>query len=1000
MDILLFGQLVDFPHENKGFLERGRNARQYWNCVWMLQIHKDNHLWNDRVVQKLQNRNEITLSSVCQWVASYDGILKSVTTENYCLKFSIRIFSKRNYEKFRHLLVENQLERDLEPILLDKEVLEHNSRSRYHMKILHRRSSYTVITKEADGYESDDSALSSNPDLENLAQVAMPDEWFNNFTRRVDEMQTEIREFKQNFIEALNENFKAISEKLYGQIREVHRKMERLNEDVKSSDAQTEKMSSGRFQHVFQKIELLRRQQEQTFSKVAQLESTTTESNALVFELHQKVDSLRRTVQQHSGDIENKSSECSRIKELLAMIIKSLEMDCSLKCKLSPQGLSREQLTVKSEEIFLNVRQSDQVNCNASRDSNDSENIESHSSMSTEDTNGIPDKKSTLTFKGEMDDLSSCEFNDTIYPFYSEEHVIKQVPTDISPESNRPLSPTLAKAISEYGSELLISDDGEETELLEDITTESASSEEPADTESYQNIITETNRSDQQYVMMKYCTHSNRTLNLSDHKNSKLVRRTTEKVPEDCKEELNLSKINPSYTENTCISDDRIQINNEIDHNNADVEVSNSECDTDIEETLKVSGLTKSKPVIRTVKEALKVDHEESRLHGLDTMLCVDVSGSMTSKVMEQVKSSIFSFLDVVEEIAIDDGLEENIGLTVFGKETKILVQLTNDYTKFRRAIESLTVGGTSPIHTALSLCRLELQRNGHATCIHEHCIAPRIILFTDGRVTRDSYMDMSESEHAPKDPEKYEEITTFVQQLGTEGFQLFTVGTGRQTNKEFLERLANLGGGKYFDLDNISVLTKHFKYQFIVGEVIHRCRETSIGYLNMDYKTQLQQIIGNQTCKIDQEDIVQIEEFLLSSEELTDVEYPGLPKLGSRVKTNTGEVGTVVKHRKLNWIKIKLDSGDIIYRHFIQNAQNNELATIDDPRKAKDEFDFCVGAMVVGGDPTNNRKGFIYDKLNLGFVKVKWQDGLREILKIHDLRLIRNGSRTERCDF
>lgn len=41
------------------------------------------------------------------------------------------------------------------------------------------------------------------------------------------------------------------------------------------------------------------------------------------------------------------------------------------------------------------------------------------------------------------------------------------------------------------------------------------------------------------------------------------------------------------------------------------------------------------------------------------------------------------------------------------------------------------------------------------------------------------------------------------------------------------------------------------------------------------------------------------IEEFLLQSEELFDSEYPGLPKLGSRVQTKDGRCGTVVRHRK-----------------------------------------------------------------------------------------------------
>ncbi|XP_062621574.1 uncharacterized protein LOC134283133 [Saccostrea cucullata] len=1008
----LFGQLVDLPNENKRFLEKDKNARQFWSCEWTFQTFKDNHLWNDRVVQKLQNWNMITLSSVCQWVASYDGILKSITAENMCLKFSIRILSKRNYERFRHLMEENQIERDLESILLDKEVLHYNPRSRYNIKILHHHFS----TKEADirhiGFESDDSGLSSfNPDPENLAQEAVPDEWLNNHTRRMEEMQRELKESQQKCLETLNENFKAICEKINVQIREVDKKMERLNEDIKSSDAQTEKMSSGRFQHVFQKVELLRRQQEETFSKVTQLESTTTESNALVYELHQKVDSLKRTVQQstqhHSGDAKDKSSECTQLKELLARIIESMEMDGYLKCKRYSQCLSREQQTFESEENLSDVMQPYQANGNACRDSQDLENIESNPSTSIEDVNDITDKNSTMSFRKEtnetlrhgMDDLFICEYNDTIYPFYIEEPALKQVPDDISSESNRPMSPTLEKAISEYGGELFVS--GERTGLLEVMTTESTSSEEARETESYQNIIKETNGRDQEYVTKKYYTDSDQNPNISDQENSKLVTRTTltENVLEDCEGDVHISKLNPSLTEKNCISDDKTQIHNAIDRNNPDMEVSHSECDTDTEETLRVSGLTKSKPVIRTVKEALRVNEEESRLHGLDTMLCVDVSGSMTSKVIEQVKSTIFDFLDGVEEIAIDEGLEENIGLTIFGRETKIVVQLTNDYSKLRQAIETLSLGGTSPIHTALSLCRLELERNGHATCIHEHCVAPRIILFTDGRVTRDSYMDMSESEQAPKDPEKFEEITTFVRQLGTEGYQLFTVGTGRQTNKEFLESLATLGGGKYFDLDNISFLTKYFKYQFIVGELIHRCRVTSKGYWNMDYKTQLQQIIETQNYRIDQQDINQIEELLILSEELSDVEYPGLPMLGSRVRTKAGEVGTVVKHRKLNWIKIKLDRGDVIYQHFIQNAQNNELARVDSPRKGKDEFDFCVGAMVVcKGEPSKRRKGYIYDKLNVGFVKVKWQEGLRGILKIRDLHL-HNVSQSERCD-
>ncbi|XP_048733454.2 uncharacterized protein LOC125649763 isoform X3 [Ostrea edulis] len=903
MSISLFGETVESPFKN-GTSSEGKDSR-WWNCHLTLQVWDGNRLCNERIVKKLQHQNGIILGAVCRWASSqYDGVLQSIKCENNCLKFSFGIFSKRKYENFCQSFRKNEME--LQRILLDKEVLEY--RNAYCIRLLQCQTSCNHCVTEdngwQDGNESDDSALSSLGQVECRSTEedisTYSEECKNSCQHRIEEiMHVGLKEVKESIMQILNDNFKSVTQNMHGEYIGLRRQLEMLNEDMKRIDARSEQMSSGRFQHVFQKAELLRRQEEETYSKIVQLESTTTETNALVYELHQKVDSLKNAVQRaseiHKEESKDMSSEYTRIKEQIAVINGQLDVqDKSFDLKSWAQNPSSDTFTLKSQDNLFNSKESDLVDSTSGQVDGSTSDLlmtaKSSEVMRQEAVSEVMFQRETKeTGRSSIGVLSACEYNDMIYPFCPEEHGIKREESNkrFSVESNRSLSPTLEKAIKEYDSDILGSDDEEETESLAGMITESTAPEDSGVTHSYHTSIdTDGNvKFDNGKFFKSGCT----------------VTQFVEVTPEDDKsskysqpEELTRYLKQPDSTKH-----DAIQICGSTTGNNAGEEIHHSECDTDVEETLQVSGLPKSRPVVRAVKQALKVNMEESRLHGLDTMLCVDVSVSMTDKVFQQVQSTIFSFLDVVEEVAIDDRLEENIGLVMFGRETKISVQLTNDYSKLRHAVENLSLGGTSPLHTALSLCRLELQRNGQATRIYEHCIAPRIILFTDGRVTRDSQMDELDSEYAPKDPQKFDEISSFVQQMGNDGYQLFTIGTGRQSNKEFLEKLANLGGGMHFELENVSFLANYFRYQCIVGRVIHKCRESVDDPWSVDYKSQLQHLLQTQLYRLNQDDIDQLEELLRWSEELEDVEYPGLPKLGSRVKTVSGDVGTIVKHRK-----------------------------------------------------------------------------------------------------
>lgn len=111
---------------------------------------------------KLRHQNTITLRAVCEWISkTFDGLLDSVTEEQDCLKFVIRIFSEKNVRQFYRSWNCNKIQYELQRILLDKELF--LPRENYSIRFV--ESPFETFCKSPvemeDGNESDDSAYSS-----------------------------------------------------------------------------------------------------------------------------------------------------------------------------------------------------------------------------------------------------------------------------------------------------------------------------------------------------------------------------------------------------------------------------------------------------------------------------------------------------------------------------------------------------------------------------------------------------------------------------------------------------------------------------------------------------------------------------------------------------------------------------------------------------------------------------------------------------------------------
>lgn len=262
-------------------------------------------------------------------------------------------------------------------------------------------------------------------------------------------------------MENLEQIIRTETECLQKENKLVATKFENLNESIKGIEAHQETMLSGRFRHLFQKIEMIKQLHEETFSKLVQLDSTVTESNALVYELHQKVDTLGRTVQQSYRNQRKEKKEVpsndDKIKELLNLMKGEID-------------------TPEYQELLELIKTLKMPSCLSNKD----EQLRSGSSdMGIVSNLSDVDPEGTEMMDNVPMDLSQTRNNGSVhedtrnYPSLSQlkdvenspgigEYEIQRGQNDSfrNLDPNRPLSPTLQNALSEYEGDILTSGRG------------------------------------------------------------------------------------------------------------------------------------------------------------------------------------------------------------------------------------------------------------------------------------------------------------------------------------------------------------------------------------------------------------------------------------------------------------------------------------------------------------------------------------------------------------
>ena len=71
----------------------------------------------------------------------------------------------------------------------------------------------------------------------------------------------------------------------------------------------------------------------------------------------------------------------------------------------------------------------------------------------------------------------------------------------------------------------------------------------------------------------------------------------------------------------------------------------------------------------------------------LDTILCLDTSGSMAGRGLNELKRAVNVFLDGVTQTALQTGLRENVAVVEFGGQTRIVNNLTTNYAMLKNRV-------------------------------------------------------------------------------------------------------------------------------------------------------------------------------------------------------------------------------------------------------------------------------------------------------------------------
>jgi len=175
----------------------------------------------------------------------------------------------------------------------------------------------------------------------------------------------------------------------------------------------------------------------------------------------------------------------------------------------------------------------------------------------------------------------------------------------------------------------------------------------------------------------------------------------------------------------------------------------------------------------------------------MDSILCLDTSGSMQGNSLRELKAAVLAFIDFAQQVDIGS----HIGIVEFGNNTGIRTPLTTNYSALRASVNGLQAGGSTPMAEGLIYALKELTDNGRILQVGSVSIMPRLIIMTDGN------------------PDDKDKVAAVAKAFGDIGFPIACVGVSG-CDTQLMKGVAALTGGMFSYAYQIEELSLFFLKQ------------------------------------------------------------------------------------------------------------------------------------------------------------------------------------------
>ncbi|XP_046350605.2 uncharacterized protein LOC124131390 isoform X2 [Haliotis rufescens] len=407
-----------------------------------------------------------------------------------------------------------------------------------------------------------------------------------------------------------------------------------------------------------------------------------------------------------------------------------------------------------------------------------------------------------------------------------------------------------------------------------------------------------------------------------------------------------------------------------------------------------------------SVQGALLEEESPAPRHdlALDTIICLDTSGSMRGEAFQEMKKITLDFINGIEDIAEQHDVEENIALVTFGGRAKVIHHLSNDYGSLRDALDKITPGGPSPILEGVIVSMAALAKGGIYRLNNRMELRPRMIFMSDGQPTtempesaRDSHLLSSQDQI--RILRAFQEIRSR-QPSDDLPDEIIFVPVGQFCDMRAIEALASVCGGKVKDATSFAKLSNYLYLRKIAARAIEYVRqrgnETDIFLAGL---RSLLTDLGPEIDKASTTEVYNVIVAYITSVSNDIMEEKDLPPLGTRVvrgpdwqwgNQDTEGPGTITNHAKdrIVWVIWDNDhSNSYRYGH----GGKYDVTVVEDQPRVVSVSQVGVGVQVERGPAWHhlygNQDGGIGSygtiiRLMPGKVKVRWQNG-----EIHEYR-------------